>query len=192
MKETGWPMQRKDAALSSDPFDGISPILPEVYDQLKAVAENTLRRERGGHTLQTTALVHEAYLRLARQKKAEWVNREQFLATAAQMIRRVLIDYARTRDRQRRGGGRPQVTLTDEDCSFSDDSLIDLMDLDEALRKLTETAPEKAQLVELRFFGGLSCAEAADALDVSIRTATDWWSFARAWLRRELSKGEKA
>jgi RNA polymerase sigma-70 factor, ECF subfamily len=167
-----------------------------VYAELRRQARRALRREGEGHTLQPTALVHEAWLRLDSQHDAGWESRTQFFAVAAQTMRRVLVDHARTRHALKRGGARVQITLSDVDRerAASDDSgtreaavhAIDLLALDEALRRLAALDPRKARLVELRYFAGLSIPEAADALGVSAATVGREWAVARAWLRREL------
>lgn len=163
----------------------INRLLPMVYDELRALAESYLQRENPGHTLQATALVHEAYLRLVKQEDVEWQNRAHFFALAAQAIRRILVDHARGRGRAKRGGDRERVTL-DEDVALTSDRDVDLIELDAALEKLARLHERQARIVELRFFGGLTLREAAEVLGVSPRTIDGDWSMARAWLRREL------
>jgi RNA polymerase sigma factor (TIGR02999 family) len=168
-------------------------LLPIVYGELRRQARRALRREAHGHTLQPTALVHEAYLRLIDQRRAHWESRTQFLAVAAQVMRRVLVDHARARRRGKRGGGAMQVTLADVSASDSatvdlDSTPVDTLDLDEALTRFAALDPDKARLVELRYFAGLSIPEAAAALGVSSATVGREWAVARAWLRRELSR----
>ncbi len=161
-----------------------------VYAELRRQARLVLRREGEGHTLQPTALVHEAWLRLGDQHDARWESRSQFFAIAAQMMRRVLVDHARTRQAQKRGGGAVQVSLGGADrAAVSPDTPIDAVDvlaLDEALARLAELDPRKARLVDLRYFAGLSIPEAAEALGVSQATVGREWAIARMWLRREL------
>jgi RNA polymerase sigma-70 factor, ECF subfamily len=164
----------------------LDALLPAVYDELRRQARRALRRERVGHTLQPTALVHEAYLRLVDQTHAQWESRSQFLAVAAQAMRRILVDHARTRGRAKRGGGATPVTLADADAPAESASGVDALALDEALTRFAVLDPRKARLVELRFFAGLSIPEAAAALDISEATAGREWAVARAWLRREL------
>jgi len=159
--------------------------VPDVYDALHALAERSLRRRRSHPTLQPTALVHEAYLRLADQRQFPWRNRAHVLAIGARMIRRVLIDHLRARGAERRGGGIARITLSDR-LQIGSTASIDLLALDEALQKLAARDARKARLVELRFFGGLSVVEAAAELKVSERSAAEDWALARAFLRREL------
>jgi RNA polymerase sigma-70 factor, ECF subfamily len=163
----------------------VNRLLPLVYDELRALAESYLQRERPDLTLQATALVHEAYVRLVKQEDVEWQNRAHFFALAAQAIRRILVDHARGRERVKRGGDRQRVRL-DEDLAAPGDRDLDLLAIDEALLSLTQLHPRQAQIVELRFFGGLSLKEVAEVLKVSPRTVDGDWSMARAWLRREL------
>jgi len=160
-------------------------LVPLVYAELRRQARRALRREGEGHTLQATALVHEAWLRLDGQHDARWESRTQFLAVAAQMMRRVLVDHARTRRALKRGGGEIQVTLGDAAHVISA-SALDLLELDDALARLAIMDPRKARLVELRYFAGLSIPEAAEAMGVSQATVIREWAVARMWLRREL------
>lgn len=163
-----------------------------VYDELRRQAQLALRREGQGHTLQPTALVHEAWLRLGPQHEARWESRTQFFAIAAQMMRRVLLDHARTRLAQKRGGGGLQVTLGDAASAVahaaagSELDAVDVIALDDALMRLAELDPQKAKLVDLRYFAGLSIPEAAAVLGVSQATVGREWAIARMWLRREL------
>ena len=157
-----------------------------VYDELRRRAAAHLRRERQGHTLQPTALVHEAYLRLVDQRRAEWQNRAQFLAVASQMMRRILIDRARARKRVKRQGQRQQVSLDGVDIAVHPVA-IDVLDLDAALTKLEAFDARKSRIAELRFFGGLSLEETGRVLDISLATVERDWQGARAWLFRTLS-----
>lgn len=158
-----------------------------VYDELRRQARLALRRENEGHTLQPTALVHEAWLRLGDQRDARWESRSQFFAVAAQTMRRVLLDHARARGALKRGGGAEQVALTDSTAATDTDvDAVDLIALDEALTRLAAVDPQKARLVDLRYFAGLSIPEAAEVLGVSTATVIREWAVARAWLRREL------
>jgi RNA polymerase sigma-70 factor, ECF subfamily len=163
-------------------------LVPLVYTELRRQARRALRREGEGHTLQATALVHEAWLRLDGQHHARWESRSQFLAVAAQTMRRVLVDHARTRKALKRGGGGTLVTLGDEGHEVAAPDSVDVLALDEALARLAELDPRKARLVELRYFAGLSIPEAAAALGVSLATVGREWAVARMWLRRELEK----
>jgi RNA polymerase sigma-70 factor (ECF subfamily) len=163
----------------------ISRLLPVVYDELRALAESYLRCERPDLTLQATALVHEAYVRLIKQEEVEWQNRAHFFALAAQAIRRILVDHARGHQRAKRGGDRQRVRL-DENLVAPQERDQDVLAIDEALKDLARLHPRQAQIVELRFFGGLSLKEVAEFLQVSPRTVDGDWRMARAWLRREL------
>jgi RNA polymerase sigma factor (TIGR02999 family) len=161
-------------------------LVPLLYEELRRQARRALRREREGHTLQATALVHEAWLRLDGQHDVPWESRTQFLAVAAQMMRRVLVDHARTRRALKRGGGGTQVTLGDAEHIVAAPDAVDVLALDDALARLAIMDPRKARLVELRYFAGLSIPEAAAALGVSQATVGREWAVARMWLRREL------
>jgi RNA polymerase sigma factor (TIGR02999 family) len=160
-------------------------LLPVVYDELRRQAQRALRGENVGHTLQATALVHEVYLRLAGQDRAQWQNRAQFFAMAAQLVRRILIDHARAKQTEKRGGGARAVTLEDAHAE-SPEPGVDVLALHEALERLATLDAEQARLVELRYFGGLSIEETAAVLGISPATVKREWAVARAWLRREL------
>ncbi len=166
----------------------LEQLTPLVYSELHRLAHRYLGRERKGHTLQTTALVHEAYLRLIDQKEVRWQNRAHFFAIAAQMMRRILVDYARSRNVAKRGGGARQVSL-DEAMDVSDERAADVIALDEALKSLSDLDQRKGRIIELRFFGGLSIEETAEVLGVSPGTVMRDWTFAKAWLQREINKG---
>ena len=168
-------------------LDGV--LTGTLYRDLRGVAAGQLRRERAGHTLQPTALVHEAFLRLRRQHALDPADRPALLAAAARHMRQALVDHARRRGRLKRGGGGKRVTLHDGDLAAADRPA-DMLDLDAALGRLAELNPRQAEVVMLRFFGGLTAPEAAAALNVSVRTAEADWTFARAWLRRELAGEE--
>ncbi|MDQ6635747.1 MAG: ECF-type sigma factor [Gemmatimonadota bacterium] len=163
-------------------------LVPLVYAELRRQARRALRRESEGHTLQATALVHEAWLRLDGQHDARWESRSQFLAVAAQMMRRVLVDHARTRRALKRGGGvaATQVTLGEAIQAVASPDPVDVLALDDALERLAIMDARKARLVELRYFAGLSIPEAAAALGISEATVGREWAVARMWLRREL------
>ncbi len=156
-----------------------------VYDELRRLAEVYLRDERADHTLQPTALVHEAYLRLVEQKNVQWQNREHFIGMAALMMRRVLVNHAVKRQREKRGGGEVKLSLAEAE-RFVHGEDINLIALDEALQQFEKGYPDEAKIVELRFFGGLSIAETAWLLNVSDSTVERDWRFARTWLLREL------
>jgi RNA polymerase sigma-70 factor, ECF subfamily len=159
-----------------------------LYSELRRLASGYLRRERRDHTLQTTALVHEAYLRLANQI-GSWKNREQFMGVAAQLMRRILVDYSRGHGAQKRGRGFEKVFLEEAEI-VSKGKAADVVALDEALTRLAEFDRQQAQLVELRFFGGLSVEEAAAVLQVSPTTVKRNWNLAKAWLARDLRQGD--
>lgn len=161
-------------------------LAPLVYAELRRQAQRALRGEGAGHTLQPTALVHEAWLRLDGQHDARWESRAQFFAVAAQTMRRVLVDHARTRRALKRGGGATQVTLGAADAASPEPDAVDVLALDDALARLAVLDPRKARLVDLRYFAGLSIPEAAAALGVSQATVGREWAVARMWLRREL------
>lgn len=162
----------------------LARLTPLVHDELRRIARRCLRGERANHSLPATALVHEAYVRLVDAREVNWQNRSHFLAMAARLMRRVLVDVARARGRQKRGGGALQVTLTDG--LRSTEQPFDVTALDSALDALAAIDPRRSQVVELRFFGGLSVAETAAVLNLSPETVMRDWKLARAWLRREL------
>ena len=162
--------------------------MPLVYEELHRLARNHMRRENPGHTLQTTALVHEAYLRLVGQN-ANWTNRTHFLAIASKMMRRILVDHARSNLRAKRGRGAIKVTL-EEPAIVTKDSDRALVALEEALSRLEAIDQQRAKIVELRFFGGLSNEEASKVLGVSTATIQRQWAGARAWLYHELRNGD--
>lgn len=166
----------------------VDEFVPVLYAELRRVAARALRRERPGQTLQPTALVHEAYLRLLKDDTLTFENRSHFLAIAARSMRQILVERARARGARKRGGGRRQVTL-DEGVAAGRPRAVELLALDEALERLHVIDPAQAQIVELRFFGGLTNEEAAAALGVSPATVKRGWAVARAWLYRELSAG---
>lgn len=158
-----------------------------VFGELRGMASSLLARERVGHTLQTTALVNEAYLKLCKQDTVGVAERGQFLAIAAQAMRRILVDHARTRKRQKRGGGEGARVGLDETVLDYEHRVGDLIDLDDALQRLAEQDARMSQVVELRFFAGLDASEAAAALGIGLRTCERDWTMARAWLRRQLA-----
>ena len=166
----------------------LDQLLPMVYDELRKLARSYLRRERSDHTLQATALVHEAYLRLIDQNQVTWQNRAHFFGIAAQMMRRILVNHALAKRTDKRGGLQQKLSL-DEAISFADKRELDLIALDDALKGLEEVDPKKSRLVELRFFGGLTIEETAEVFGVSHATVERDWRTAKAWLRRELSRG---
>jgi RNA polymerase sigma-70 factor, ECF subfamily len=167
--------------------DAVDRLLPAVYGELRARAASYLRRERAGHTLQPTALVHEAYMRLVNYEKTDWQCRAHFFATASEAMRRILVDHARTRRRGKRGGGALQVTL-DESNGPLEVQDFDVLALNEALERLAELDARQAKIVELRFFGGLTNEEIAEVMGVSERTVRSDWAHARVWLARTLAE----
>ncbi len=162
-------------------------LMPLVYDELRGLAARYMQREPPGHTLQTTALVHEAYLRLIDQSRVDWKGRAHFCAVAGEMIRRILIDHARHRRAAKRGGLAHRVMLTDS-IGASEEEQVDLLALDEALNELSALNERHSKIVELRFFGGLSIDETAHILDVSPQTVRSDWRMVRAWLRQFLDR----
>ena len=182
------------AARDGDP-KALGRLLPLLYAELRALAEGYMRQERPDHTLQPTALVHEAYLRLVDQKSVRWQDRGHFFAVAAQAMRRILVDHARGHHRQKRGGGRDRVNLdaaSRRTSGLSPGRDIDIVALDEALTKLADKDRLKADLVSLRYFAGLTVEQAAEILGISRATADRYWAYARAWLYHEISKGDEA
>ena len=172
----------------------LQDLLPIVYDELRRVAQRYLRSERTGHTLQSTALVHEAYLRLAQGSPRELENRAHFFAVASNLMRQILVDYARSHRAAKRGGGEYKVTLTENlpvaAGSREEVGEFDLLALNEAMTGLAKLDPGQARVVELRFFGGLSVKETAEVLTISPETVMRDWKFAKAWLARELRRGD--
>ncbi|HXS02434.1 MAG TPA: sigma-70 family RNA polymerase sigma factor [Pyrinomonadaceae bacterium] len=163
----------------------LDELYPLVYDELHRLARRYMSRERKGHTLQTTALINEAYVRLVGQKNVHWANRSHFFAISAQIMRRILIDHARRHAYAKRGGGAQQVSL-EEAAVVTPDQSGELLRLDEALKSLAEMDPRRSQVVELRYFGGLNNEEIAGVLNVSENTVTRDWNMARAWLYQQL------
>lgn len=165
----------------------LTQLMPVVYQELRKIADSYLRRESHGHTLQPTALIHEAYLRLIDQSLPQWQNRAHFFGVAAQLMRQILVEHARAQLAQKRGGGARQVEL-DDALSYVPERAADLVALDDALTSLAEFDARKSQLIELRYFGGLSVEETAHVMDVSVSTVVREQRLARAWLSRELRK----
>ena len=165
-------------------------LLPLVYDELRALAGALLRREPGGHTLQPTALVHEAYLRVVQQTGVAWKNPGHLRAVGARAMRRILVDHARKKQAGKRGGGARPVTLN-SGLLADDEAPVDVLDLEQALERLAALDGRQASILELRFFGGLTNLEVAGVLGVSLTTVEDQGRIARAWLARELSRGER-
>lgn len=160
--------------------------LPQLYDELRSMASGYLRRERAGHTLQPTALVHESYLRMLNQRTVDWNDRLEFLSIAARMMRRILADHAAARKAGKRGGDAPKLQL-DEALDCFDQRAIDIAEVDQALRDLEALDPRQAQVVELRFFGGLTIKETAELMAMSEMTVRREWMTAKRWLQQEIS-----
>ena len=170
--------------------DAFKQLFPLVYEELRRLAHRYMTQERPGHTLQTTAVVHEAYLRLIDQKHVQWQNRAHFFAIASQMMRRILITHAQSHAYAKRGGGALKVSL-DEAAILSPERATELIALDEALKSLTAIDSRRSQVVELRFFGGLDNEEIAEVLKISPNTVTRDWNVAKAWLYREMNKEQE-
>ncbi len=180
----------------------LEALWPLVYDDVRRLARRQMARERGDHTLQGTALVNEAFIRLAGQRVLEWQNREQFLSLAAQIMRRVLVDHARQRGAQRRGDGAKKVSLQDTQAAFEveavqaldclDDDRVDVLAIDAALTRLQQIDAPQGRIVELRYFGGLTLEETASVTGISLASVKREWAMARAWLRRELASLESS
>ena len=164
----------------------LDELFPVVYAELRKITQNQLNNERGDHTLQPTALVHEAYLRLVKQHSVEWRNRAHFFGLAAEMMRRILVNHAVERKAQKRGGGETRIAL-DEVMAFTEEREIDLVSIDEALNDLSEFSPRQAKIVELKFFGGLTNEEAAEIIGVSVETIKRDWRVAKSWLYNRLN-----
>jgi RNA polymerase sigma factor (TIGR02999 family) len=166
----------------------LSALTPLVYNELRRLAQSYLNRERGNHTLQGTALVHEAYLRLVDQRQVQWRNRNHFFALSAELIRRILVDHARAKMAGKRGGDQVRLSLEDgmEPAAEED---IDLVALDDALRLLAHIDPQQSRIVELRYFAGLKIEETAEVLNISPATVKRDWAMARAFLKREMQRG---
>ena len=167
----------------------LDELLPLIYAELRSLAANYLRRERSDHTLQPTALVHEAYLRLVNQTQVRWQNRAHFFGVAAQMMRRILVDHARKTHAEKRGSDIPNLSL-DENIEVSHERAAELVALDDALSALAAIDEQKSRIVELRFFGGLSVEETAEVLGVSAPTVKRQWRMAKAWLYGQVSGGQ--
>ena len=170
------------------PTGASDAVLNLVYDELHRQAQRYLRRERGGHTLQTTALVHEVYLKLIKQKNIAWESRSHFFAIAARLMRQILIDYARTKHRAKRGGAEDKVPPENALAASVSNTNVDLLALDEALTRLAAKEEHLANIVELRFFSGLSVEDTAEVLGLSASTVKRDWQMAKAWLQRELTR----
>jgi RNA polymerase sigma factor (TIGR02999 family) len=189
MAATPQEVSRLLAAWGDGDRGALDELIPLVYGELRRLAHLYTGRESPGNTLQTSALVNEAYLRLADQTNPRWQNRAHFFAICARLMRQILVDHARRRRSLKRGGGEQHVTLN-EPMIVSEERAAEVVALDEALKSLAEVDYRQSRIVELRFFGGLSIKEAAEVLDVSQGTVMRDWTMAKAWLRREISGGE--
>jgi RNA polymerase sigma factor (TIGR02999 family) len=169
----------------------LEQLIPAVYQELRRMADYHLRRESPEHSLQPTALVHEAYLRLIDQKQVEWQNRAHFFGVAAQMMRRILVDHAKAKHRAKRGGAARKLSL-DEATHYTNEPAAELVALDDALQVLAELDVRKSRIVELRYFGGLTVEETAQVLDISAKTVMRDWNLAKAWLYQQLSHSASA
>ncbi len=169
----------------------LDKLMPLVYDELRRMAKRYMARQNPGHTLQTTALINEAFIKLVGQEEKQWESRAHFFGVAAQAMRHILVDYARSRQYEKRGGGARRVSL-DEALTVSDERAAELVALDDALKELARVDPRKCRVVELRYFGGLSVEETAEVLKVAAVTVMRDWSMAKAWLHRELSRSPAA
>ena len=173
--------------LAAGESDAANKLLPLVYEQLRSIARVRMRSESPGHTLQATALVHEVFMRLIGPREVPWQNRAHFYAAAAEAMRRILIDYAKAKRRQKRGGAAKRMPLNVADLAHQEDPE-KILALDEAIRRLEAQNPEAARIVQLRFYAGLSVDDTAAAMDLSPRTVDRRWKFARAWLYKELEQ----
>ena len=188
MDETNNPITQLLGEIKGGNRAALDELLPLVYNELRRLADSYLRREsRKNHTLQPTALVHEAYLRLVGQKEIDWQNRAHFFGVAARLMREILIEHARARHREKRGGAAATRVALDDAVSFYKEKDLDLLDLDEALNKLETLDKRQSEIVELRFFGGLTIEDAAEVLEISPATVKREWQTAKLWLLRELS-----
>lgn len=172
-------------AISAGDRTGVNRLMELVYGHLRQIARRYMSRERAAHTLDPTALVNEAFLKMVGQDRVNWQNRSHFLAVSSQAMRRILVDHARLRNREKRGGGRPLISL-DDSLTLTPGQDADVLAVDEALEKLSELDGTQAKIVEMRFFGGMSVEEVAEALGLSKRSVERQWTRTRAWLRREL------
>ena len=172
--------------IAAGKVNSVERLMNLVYDELHSLATRMLRRENPGHTLQSSALVNEAYMRLAKQQNIDWQGRTHFLAVGAQMMRRILVDHARGKKAEKRGGGWRRIQLHD-DLRISNRESEDVIAVEEALEKLSKLDERQAKIVELRFYGGLTVEEVAEVLGVSKRTVEAEWTMIKAWMRRELS-----
>lgn len=187
---TQGPVTALIAQLREGDAEALDRLVPLIYQELRTLARSQLRREAPGHTLGSTALVHEAYMRLSRRDRIGPADRRHFFAIAAEAMRRVLIDHARTRKRKKRGSGEVVRSLDDVSAFLADDAADELTAIDEALGRLAAASPRAARVVECRFFAGYTLEETAEILDVSVKTVQRDWLLAQAWLRKEIAVTE--
>ncbi|HYT69254.1 MAG TPA: sigma-70 family RNA polymerase sigma factor [Vicinamibacterales bacterium] len=186
-KGAGTPITQLLIAWGEGRHEALESLVPLVYEDLRRIAAGYMRREPAGHALQPTALVHEAYVRLIDQRQVKWKNRAHFFGVAAWMMRRILVDQARLRRAEKRGGGWERVTLVGDELAVDGSDAIDVLALHEALERLAAFDPQQERIVELRYFGGLTIEEVAEVVGVSEATVVREWTIAKAWLRAELS-----
>lgn len=182
----GVPITQLLIAWSDGSAEALEDLVPLVYDDLRRMAAGYMQRERAGHALQPTALVHEAYVRLIDQRQVKWRNRAHFFGVAAWMMRRILVDQARVRRAEKRGGGWERVTLAADELSLDGPDQVDVLALHEALERLATFDPRQERIVELRYFGGLTIEETAEVMALSAATVVREWTIAKAWLRADL------
>ncbi|WP_233198965.1 MULTISPECIES: sigma-70 family RNA polymerase sigma factor [Pirellulaceae] len=179
------------ASLSSGKRDAADKLLPILYQELKGIANQHMRNERADHTLQATALVHEAFLKLVDQNRVEWKGKAHFCAVASNIMRRILVDHARTKNAAKRGKGAQRITLEEGLVAGDPQNNVDLVELDELLTELAELNPRHAKIIEMRYFAGMTVEETAAALDVSVSTVKGDWRMAKAWLTARLDDGSQ-
>lgn len=189
MTSDGADVTRLLAQAAGGDRGAVDALLPHVYKELRRLAGGYMKREREGHTLDATGLVHEAYMKLVDQSRVEWQNRAHFFGIAATAMRRILVDHARARQADKRGGGIEHAEIND-DIIASDERGEELIAVDEALERLAEWDPLKSRVIELRFFGGLSIEECAEVMEVSVATVNRHWRMAKAWLHGELTRAQ--
>ena len=187
-KERSSPITQLLIAWSDGRREALESLVPLVYEDLRRIAAAYMRRESAGHPLQATALVHEAYVRLIDQRKVKWRNRAHFFGVAAGMMRRILVDQARQRRAEKRGGGWEKVTLVCDGVAVDAPDVVDVLALHESLERLAAFDPQQERIVELRYFGGLTIDEAAEVVGISPATVVREWTIAKAWLRGDLSR----
>jgi RNA polymerase sigma-70 factor (ECF subfamily) len=183
------PITQLLIAWSDGRREALENLVPLVYEDLRRMAAGYMQREPAGHALQPTALVHEAYVRLIDQRQVKWHNRAHFFGVAAGMMRRILVDQARLRRAEKRGGGWERVTLVGDEVAVDGPNEVDVLALHESLERLAGFDPQQERIVELRYFGGLTIEEAAEVVGISPATVVREWTIAKAWLRADLSRG---